>query len=415
MDRNFDNAALELGLAHVFLSADVDAVGTGGWRYLGRPGGETTIVRGEQRLGIDLDEVQGSQIREFAGPAHVQVRHSLAELSLHNIAETRPGSMLFMDEGTPVAVGIGRESHLDLTGTAPTLMIVPEWCNLAAMAADATHADWFDVIFVWRAVPTEQGQFSLSPQQVATAPVTFTGLYAQTPAGLAQNLPEGFALYFQGNPKRIPVAHAMNAVGAAIVVPNLSGLLSAFDPAAFRDESYDAYYGDAFAVGGGMEFVGRMRGARNLTFATQVAATTTEFTGQTPIRATAVGAVAAAELTIMELGIPVLRRYARSRTEVKDGAALVGVGAGGSRFSRVALPLALLLRPSSAADGDRSRDIILWHAVPTGDWEETFRRATRDMTLRFQARVWDGAQVPNGAKVALWGDAVAAGIPVTYE
>ena len=417
LTKTYKNEALKLGFAHLFVTSDADVALTGGWRYLGRSGTETVLVIGEQKLGIELGENRGAQFREYTGAPHAMVRTGLSELTLQNISETRPGSVLFVDGGgDPIAVGIGKADPVDLTPTLPTLLLVPEWCDLAAMAADPTHADWLDVVFLWRAVASEQGQFQLNPQNVAISPVTFAGVYAKTPAGMAQTLAEAYSLLYEGNPKNAPVANPMNAIGAALVMPDLSALLPAFDPASFRDEEYDAYYGDAFKVGGGgMDFVGRMRGARSLTFGSVVATTTTEYTGQTPIKAYANGAQAAAEITVMELGKDVLLRQLRAATEVEDaGAATVGVGVGGASLTKVTTPKSLLLRPASAG-ADRSRDIILWHAVPDGDFEQAFRRSARDATLRFQGRFWDGAQVPDGAKVALWGDAVAAGAAITID
>jgi hypothetical protein len=416
LTRTYNDQALKLGFAHFFISVDVDEALSGGWRYMGPPGGETTLTILEPSVGIDLDEVQGSGIRDYRGPAAVRVATSLLELSLLNIAETRPGSTLFLaadPPNDPVAVGIGRGSHLALTPNLPTIMIVPEWCDLAAMNGDPTHEDWKDVWFLWRVAATEQPAFALNFDNAATLGVTFTAAHARTAAGGVALIPRAGSLGYEGNPAAAEVGDPFAALGAEIVLPDLLALIDVpLDPAAFVADQYDAFFGDPFTADG-MEFVGRMRGPRNVTFATSVSGVTTEITGEAPVRVTATGGVASAAVNIMELGIETLARYFESLTPVENaGGEIVGLAVGGTDFVQDVTPRALLLRPSGTPD-DPSRDIWLWHAAPSGSLEEVYRRTTRDVAVTFTGRYSTDDRIPEGARLALWGDADAAGVPIT--
>lgn len=415
LTRAYNDEALKLGFAHFFISTDVDEVGTGGWRYMGPPGGETTLTIIEASTGVEVDEIQGSSVRDYRGPVAVRVATSLLELSLLNIAETRPGSTLFLDAAppnAPVAVGIGRDSHLALTANLPTIMIVPEWCDLAAMSADPAHEDWRDVWFLWRVAATEQPAFALNFDNAATLGVTFTAAHARTAAGGVALIPRPGSLGYEGNPAAVEVGDPFEALGAEIVIPDLEALVQIpLDPENFVADQYDAFFGDPFTADG-MEFVGRMRGPRNVTFATSVSNVTTEVTGEAPVRVTATGAVASAAVNIMELGIETLRRYFETLTPVEDAAGdTIGLAVGGTEFKRDTTPRALLLRPSGTPD-DPSRDIWLWHAAPSGTLEEVYRRTTRDVAITFTGRYATDDRIPIGARLALWGDAAAAGIAI---
>lgn len=415
LTRQFNDNALELGFAHLFISTDVDAAGTGGWRYMGPPGGETTLTIVEPSTGIDLDEVQGSAIRDYRGPAAIRLSTSLLEVSLLNIAETRPGSTLFLRSvapNDPVAVGLGRASHLSLTANLPTIMVVPEWCDLAAMNADPAHEDWRDVWFLWRVAATDQPAFALNFDNAATIGVTFTAAHARTAAGGVAAIPRSGSLAYEGNPKATALGDPFKALGNELVIPDLAALIDVpLDPEKYLADQYDAFFGDPFTVGA-MTFIGRMRGPRNVTFATTVNGTTSEVTGEAPVRVTAVGAVASASVNIMELGMPAITRFFESLTPVMNAATQVGLAVGGTDFTRDATPRSLLLRPSGTPNS-AARDIWLWHAAPSGTLEEVYRRATRDMAVTFTARYSNDARLVDGARLALWGDAALAGIAVT--
>jgi hypothetical protein len=407
-----NDLAANIGFCHWFLSTDLDAVTTGGWRYMGRMAESTSIASSESRLAVEIEELGGALLGDHAMGPTLTAGSATPVLSKINLAETRPGSTSFLSGSNLVAVGIGREARLNITATMPSVMLIPEWCDLAAMSASPSHADWKHVVIIWRAAFVEQGAISATHAAAATSSFKVSAVAASTPPGMAQELPASFRLYYRGNPKAVATGHAMKAIADAMVFPDFSALLNDFAPADLIVEELDAWFGDPF-TSGGMLYLGRLSGARSLTFATKVDLATSEAYGETPIGAVASGGSAGAELNVLEIDWDLYARVlSRTTKVVSGGSATIGLGAGQLTMAKVTAS-SLLLRPISAADA--TKDILIAHAVPEGPFEEPIQRARREMKVRFAGRFSTASQFPSGGKVAIYGDAGAAGVPVTYN